>query len=381
MAMVPRRLTGLAAARARFGEQADRIAPFFSQGDPLADAAVVALREHPHGRTLLKRAIERGIDSIPPADEPPEALVQLFRQLEHVPFWVDRERCTRGGKVFLRCGPFGGIALGFGALARAYCSSGGNKPLKRTRALIDDATRRIANTGQYIFAVSERDSLLRGAPGYRASIHVRLLHSRIRVDLSSSPDWQSDLWGVPINQADMALTVLLFSHGFAGFVRKLGVHVSDEEEADLVHLWRYAGYLQGVHSDLLCATVAEAQRLADLVDLMDSGPDDDSRELLVALLQRDPHELRTRSPRVLYAVRRVFEAACRDMIGEAFADHVGLPFGPGDFAFRYIVRPAVSALERVHNRIPGAEGRLQRLGKRYWTAVSSEASPRPSVSR
>jgi hypothetical protein len=378
--MYPRRLTGLAAARARFGEQADRVAPFFSQGDPLADAVVLALRDHPRARTMLTRAIEHGIDAVPREDNPPDALVELFRELEHVPFWVDRERCTRGGKVFLRCGPFGGIALGFGALARAYCSSGGNKPLKRTRALIDGATTRIANTGQFIYAVSERDGLLRGAAGYRAAVHVRLLHSRIRLELLNSPEWQSDVWGVPINQADMALTALLFSHGFAGFVRKLGVHISDEEEADLVHLWRYAGYLQGVHAELLCATVPEAQRLAELVDTMDSGPDDDSRELLFALLKRDPHELQTRSPRVLYAVRRVFEAACRDMIGGTFADHVGLPFGPGDFAFRYVLRPTVSALDRVHNRIPGAANRLQRFGERYWTAVSSEAAPRSTAS-
>lgn len=371
----PRRLTGLSAARARFGEQADRIAPFFSIGDPLADAAVVALRDLPNGRAMLTRALEHGIDSVRDG-APPDALVALFERLEHVPFWVDRERCTRGGKVFLRCGPFGGIALGFGSLARAYCSSGGNKPLRMTGALIDGAGTRIANTGQFIYAVSERDGLVRGAAGYRASVHVRLLHARIRLELSSDPDWKTEAWGVPINQADMALTALLFSHGFAGFVRKLGVHIADEEEADLLHLWRYAGYLMGVREELLCATVPEAERLAAIVDAMDSGPDDDSRDLLAALLRRDPNELKARSPQLTRAARRVFEAACRDMIGNAFADHVGLPFGPGDFAFRYVLRPAVSALGRVHNRIPGAATRAQRIGERYWTAVSSEATPR-----
>ncbi len=371
----PRRLTGLTAARARFGEQADRIARFFSEGDALADAALVSLRGVPNGRALLARAIEHGIAAV--RDEaPPESVVKLFEQLEHVPFWVDRDRCTRGGKVFLQCGPFGGIALGFGSLARAYCSSGGNKPLRMTRALIDGAPTRIANTGHFIYAVSERDGLLRGAAGYRAAVHVRLMHARIRLELSNQSDWKTEVWGVPINQADMALTALLFSHGFAGFVRKLGVHVTDEEEADLLHLWRYAGYLMGVREELLCATVPEAERLAALVDAMDSGPDEDSRQLLAALLRRDANEIQVRSPRLTRAARRVFEAACRDMIGGSFADHVGLPFGPGDFAFRYLLRPAISALGKVHKRIPGAANRAQQIGERYWTAVSSEATPK-----
>jgi hypothetical protein len=377
----PRRLTGLEAARARFGDQADRIAGFFSESDPLADDAVLALRDMPRGRALFARALEQGIDAalrdagLPCDEQAP--LVKLFRQLEHVPFWVDFERCTRGGQVFLRCGLFGGIALGFGSLARAYCSSGGNKPLAMTGALIDTAATRIANTGRFLHAVSLRDSLRVGATGYRQVAHVRLMHARVRLELMSHGAWQGEKWGVPINQADMALTALLFSHGFAGFVRKLGLRVTETEEADLLHLWRYGGYLMGVREELLCPTVAEAEKLAALVDTMDSGPDEDSRRLLEPLLQREPSEVPLRSVRLNQAARRVFEAACRDMIGETFADRVGLPRGPSDLAFRYLLRPAMSMLNRVHHRVPGAASRAQRAGERYWAAVSGETRPQP----
>ena len=368
---LPQRLVGLPNARARFGDQADRVAAFFSEGDALADAAVLALDGTPQGRAALACALEHGIDAVRPADAP-AALVQLFRQLEHVPFWVDHARGARGGQVFLRCGPFGGIALGFGALARAYCSSGGNKPLAMTGALVDSAAQRISNTGRFIHAVSVQGGLLRVGPGYRQCVQVRLLHARIRLALLRGEAWRLEAWGVPINQADMALTALLFSHGFAGFVRKLGVHVSEREEADLIHLWRYAGYLMGVREELLCATLAEAQRLSELVDVMDNGPDEDSRRLLNALLRRDPKELQQHSPRVHRVARRVFAAACRDMIGEPFADYVGLPHGPGDLAFRYVLRPGVSLLQNVHVHIPGAAQRAQRFGERYWSAVSGE---------
>jgi len=381
----PRRLTGLDAARARFGDQADRIAEFFSESDPLADAAVLALRDLPRGRALFASALERGIDGAlqdarVSADDY-RSLVNLFRQLEHVPFWVDHARCARGGEVFLRCGLFGGIALGFGSLARAYCSSGGNKPLAMTGALIDTAPTRISNTGRFVHAVSQRDGLRVCGAGYQQTVQVRLMHARVRLDLLGRGQWQGEQWGVPINQADMALTALLFSHGFAGFVRKLGVRVTDEEEADLVHLWRYAGYLMGVREELLCATVGEAEKLAALVDIMDSGPDEDSRRLLEPLLRREPKEVPLRSPRVTQAARRVFEAACRDMIGEDFADHVGLPWGPSDFAFRYVLRPTISLLNRVHRGVPGAATRARRAGERYWAAVSGDAQSRPPAAR
>jgi ER-bound oxygenase mpaB/B'/Rubber oxygenase, catalytic domain len=188
--------------------------------------------------------------------------------------------------------------------------------------------------------------------------------------LSRDPSWRGEDWGVPINQADMALTALLFSHGFVEFVRKLGVHVTAEEEEDLVHLWRYVGYLMGVREELLCATVNEAKQLAELVDLVDAGPDEDSRRLLDPLLERRPNELRVRSERMGRVVRRLFSAACRDMIGDDYANRVGLPYGPGDLGFRYVFRPAISLLSRAQERIPGAAARSRRAGERYWAAVT-----------
>jgi hypothetical protein len=129
----------------------------------------------------------------------------------------------------------------------------------------------------------------------------------------------------------------------------------------------------GVREELLCATVAEAQQLAELVDMIDAGPDEDSRRLLEPLLERRPRELRMRSERVGRVVRRLLIAACRDMIGEAYADRVGLPFGPGDLGFRYLFRPTVTLLNRAQQRIPGAAARGRRSGERYWAAVGADA--------
>ena len=372
----PLRLTGLAASRLRLGERADRavrIAAFFTHSDTVADAAVDALAQLPsaEGRELMTRALDSGIAAVPDA---PDALVALFRQVEHVPFWVDFERCKRGGEAFFRAGALGGIALGFGALARAYCSAGGNKPLTFTRDLIDRAPQRIAETAAYVRAVSQPDGLRRGQPGFRASVQVRLLHARVRMGLLRSPRWRAEDWGVPINQADTAMTALLFSHGLAEGVRRLGGRMSDRAEGDLIHLWRYAGYLLGVDEELLCTSVEDARLMADLVDAIDGGPDEDSRKLIMAMLTPESFEAKIKDPAVAKHVREIYIAACRALIGDAHADRIGLPAWSGhNLAFKHLLRPAIRAVGRVAAFVPGSSERFARMGHAYWESFTKAA--------
>lgn len=369
----PSRLQGLSAARARFGDRADRIAAFFMRSDTLADAAVIALSALPsaQGRELLARALASGIDAVP---EAPAALGALFRQVEHVPFWVDYERCKRGGEAFFRAGALGGIALGFGGLARAYCSAGGNKPLTFTRDLIDRAPQRIAETAAYVRAVSQPDGLRKSGPGFAASVQVRLLHARVRMGLSRSPRWRNDDWGVPINQADTAITALLFSHGLAEGVRRLGGQVSDRAEGDLIHLWRYAGYLLGVDEELLCTSVDDARYMADVIDAIDGGPDDDSRKLIMAMLRPEEFEAKIKDPAMARHVREIYVAACRALIGDAYADRIGLPAWSGhNLAFKHVLRPAIRAVGKVATFVPGSSERFARMGHAYWEAFTRAA--------
>lgn len=368
------RLVGLQRGRERFGARAERMAAFFSESDPLADAAILAMGALPRAaqEAMVSRAIAQGVTRVPDA---PDALVALFTQLQHVPFWVDPARCDRGGHVFFRCGPFGGIALGFGSLARAYCSAGGNKPLIFTRALLEDTPRRVANTGKFVCAVSGPGGLRVHGPGYAAVVRVRLMHARVRQSLLLDARFRQADWGLPINQADMAMTTLLFSHGFAVFVRALGIPVSAEEEADLIHLWRYAGYLLGVREELLCASVDEAQAMTALVELIDDGPDEDSRRLLRPMLSREPFELVIQTRPLAHALHRQYVAACRTLIGDAFADRVGLPRGRGDRIYRGLVRPTIAGLGRTLPHAPGAAQLSNQIGRRYWAAMTQAAPP------
>src|SRR4051812_7389222 len=276
----PRRLHRREEAERQFGDLAERMLPYFDRADPLADAVVDALEaESPASR-------EQHIDAALGGDlsRAPDALRQLVASAQGGPPWVDWQRLDRANDVFLRPGMLGGITLGLCSLVHGYAAPAGNKPLAFSGRLKERAERRLAETGRFVTAVTERGGLRPGALGWRSVLRVRLMHAQVRRLLLESGRWSVDEWSQPINQHDMLATTLLFSCVFIEGIRKLGVHVTAQEADDYQHLFRYVGELIGVDSALLPATHAEAMRLAELIRLTQGAPDEDSRELVSALI-------------------------------------------------------------------------------------------------
>ena len=270
-------------AEGAHGARAGKYVDFLWRSDPLADAVMQEFASLPEGewRALLDMALAKGIESVPAAPEPLRA---LFQQLEYVPFWVDRERCNLGGGTFLRC------RLGFAVLAMLslpliYSWPAGNKALSLSGQLMHRASQRLKDTTRYVFAVSQPDGLSRFSEGFAMTIRVRLIHAQVRRLLLRSGQWRNDAWGAPINQCHMAGTNLMFSVGVLDGLSRLGYRFDQVEREALVHLWRYAGYLLGVDSELLIADEFEGNRLLDLIFAFEPVPDDDSRALVDALMQ------------------------------------------------------------------------------------------------
>ena len=270
-------------AEAAHGGRAGKYIDFLWSADPLADAAMQEFASMPEGewRALLDLALMKGIENVPSAPEPLRA---LFQQLEHVPFWVDRERCNLGGATFLRC------RLGFAVLAMLslpliYSWPAGNKALALSGQLMHRASQRLKDTTRYVFAVCQPDGLSRFSEGFAMTVRVRLIHAQVRRLLFQSGQWHDDAWGAPINQCHMAGTNLMFSVGVLDGLSRLGYRFEQVEREALVHLWRYAGYLLGVDSELLIADEFEGNRLLDLMFSFEPVPDDDSRALVDALMQ------------------------------------------------------------------------------------------------
>lgn len=358
------RLPGLKTARTKYGEKADRLIPFFLKTDELADQVVAASVGLP--REQWKQLVE---ESFSHTAEPGSVFDALCQHNSHVPFWVDRARCDRGGAVIMRSGLLSGVAL-MGSLAKSYCSSGGNKPLIVSGALINQTGERLARTAEFIRVLCQKGALLPGAPGLRAVVQVRLAHAHVRRACLREGTWHSERWGHPINQADMAATILLFSEQLVRNIRAVGGVVSESEESDVLHLWRYIGYLIGVDAELLCAEIAESHTLADLITCIDAGPDEDSRKLIKALFTPPPDvELPVPRP-VADAALALYQAVCRQLLGTAFADAVELPdhgLAPILFASRVGIRAGMSAV----NVLPLGRLIQSSLGESYWSKLAA----------
>jgi hypothetical protein len=338
---VPSGYSGADSAGVVQGRRAEMYADFLWRTDPLADAVMQEFARMPEGewRALLEQALAKGIETVPGAPEP---LEELFHQLEHIPFWVDRERCDLGGATFLRC------RLGFAVLAMLslpviYSWPAGNKPLALSGQLVHRASQRLKDTTRYVYAVSQPGGLARFSEGFAMTVRVRLIHAQVRRLLVESGQWRPEVWGAPINQCHMAGTNLMFSVGVLDGLTTLGYRFERVEREALIHLWRYAGYLLGVDQELLIADEFEGHRLLDTMFAFEPQPDDDSRALVDALMQTSFEYVggfragRWCSVNLCYGISRA-------LIGDAHAEALGYP----ETAWKWLVpavRPATWLVE------------------------------------
>jgi hypothetical protein len=373
MTVFPTRFVHRDAARKRFGDRVDRFGAYLMEGDPLADAAVDALRAFPRPQrdAWVDAVLRHGPDG---AQEAPEALRALAAAAWSVPLWVDFDRADRGGAAFLRGGILGGIVLGSGSLIAGYCSPAGNKPLMFSGRLESDVPRRLAETSRFVEVVSQPGGMRPGAAGFVATGKVRLIHAAVRRMLQQHPGWNTPAWGVPINQADMVGTSLLFSLVVLDGMAKLGFDTTPTEREDLLHLWRYNAHVIGVDAGLTFATEAEARTLWDLLSSTQSPPDDDARALARALIESGerapprPNDY-TRPLRA----RAVGYALSRYLIGDGYADHLGYPRSAlGDRAIRAF-RDANARAWKVLRAAPTLPLATPEAGARYWRAITAQA--------
>jgi hypothetical protein len=347
---------------AQHAARIERLRTHRAKMDPLADEAAAVLADCPAslGRQMVTIALEQGIDSVPNAPEPLRA---LFAQLDSVPLWVEWDELNRGGATTLRCGLFGIGALLCYALPLAYASPEGNKPLALSGRMVDHAHRRIGETGRFVLETCRPGGLDRWASGFKLSVRVRLMHAQVRRALLRSGVWNTQAWGAPINQVDMAGTTLLLSILLLSALRRMGAHFSSEEAHAVIQLWRYSGYLMGVDEELLCASEPEARRLAQLVCWSRTEPDEHSRELVRALFETQ-FETPAGWPR---RPLRLYQGLARALIGDDLADGLSLPrvwYGPLLLAGVRLVLPL---LELTRRSLPGMNGFATRSGHHFWS--------------
>jgi hypothetical protein len=349
-------------ARRRFGDDADRYAGFYFVGDPLADA-LVGWIEHTgeSAKAQFELALRSGISAVPEAS--PE-LRRFFERADTMPAWVDFEQIRTGALAYQRFGVLGMFVLSAWSLINGYHSSAAVKPLAFTGALQHRAQRRLAETARFVSEATQVDGLLAGRPGRDISLRVSLIHSHVRRACLDSGQWRSDLWGLPINQADMFGTLLEFSLLMMDGAQRLGFFLSAQERQAILAMWRYCGHLSGVDPWLLeqLGSEAKTRRLADLLRLVQPGPDEDSRALTEQLLKVPGQSTKGKGPPILArTVSRIHNGLARAFNGPEIADDLGIPDDLWQYSL-YPIRAAVTPFEWLRRRVPGASRLASQVG-------------------
>ncbi|MFL6090974.1 MAG: oxygenase MpaB family protein [Aeromicrobium sp.] len=259
-------------------ELMERLGRGFWDIDEVGKALAKSMRlpkDDPNRVTMAQfgQALADGVDSV--VDAPP-ALRTFFGHVEQVPEWVDWDLIEQGARVFRGLGQNSLDILLQLSLIGGYRFGGPTDLLVATGGLTGNASmRRLGETQKWGVAISQPGGMRRGADGYAASVHVRLMHALVNESFTAK--WDVERWGMPINQSDQAATLGLFNGVLLLGSRGLGARVSRADSRAYMHLWKYIGWLMGVDDQWLMATEREQHRLNYHVllaqeDISEAGP-------------------------------------------------------------------------------------------------------------
>lgn len=256
----------------------------WNQGDAAMDHLVDWMAAEGLGKTkpLFDLALEQGV-----SPDSPAPLRRFFAEVEARPAWVNPRLLAEGARA---CGISGltgmHVLRDFGLMA-GYQASAINRTLVLTGSLQKGAQRRVAETSKWWVDATRPGGMERGAPGWRSTLQVRLIHAMVRRHLQRHPEWDAAQLGLPVNQGDMHGTWLAFSVIFLFGQRLLGVPLSAGEGRATMHLWKYIGWLMGLDERWLSDS-EQAGRIALYQHALAQAPPDESSRQLGRPLMDEP---------------------------------------------------------------------------------------------
>lgn len=293
------------------------------------------------------------------------ALHTLLEQTIQLPAWVDTTLINEGVEFIHSTGRTATDVLRDMALMGGYLMVAFNKTLILTGELEKGAAPRLAGTAQWWLKVVSNNANLPGGPGLNATLRVRWVHALVRHQLKSSKQWDSQQWGLPINQVDMAATYLGFSAVMLLGLRKCGIVVTPRNSRAVMQLWKLIGWQMGVKEEWMVDN--EQQALVRLRQfLFTHSPPDESTHRLAAALAGEPlsRKLSKNHPR-LESIHRQFAylkhlSSSRYLLGVNMFRKLGLrsPAGPliallsvPARAFVHLIMRSTKDLSQIQTRL------------------------------
>jgi hypothetical protein len=235
-----------------------------SEADPPADRVLAALIAE-GGIAAANGVLGRFSREDAPLDAGASpALAAFLSEQGSLPPWADPAKIRRAQVFFTSQGPEFGLVLMAQSLPSLYAGGkGGAQTLYGTGQLSGHFRRRASQTLRFILNVMEPGSLEPGGKGVPSILKVRLMHAAIRNYVGHSELWKGkrEDWGEPINQVELAGTLLAFSSAALEGLRKLGLKIPAEDRDAYLHTWKAIGTVLGIRAEMLPADLPEADRL------------------------------------------------------------------------------------------------------------------------
>ncbi len=251
--------------------------------DPAADDAVAQL--FATGQVQAVNQMMRDLvanDGIPTENLPP-VIQSYLAESGRMPDWADPEKIRTGEQLFWRYGPHVISTLFCYSLPFCYVARKGVQVLWLTSRLYTNPTRRIIETAQMVFDVMHPGGIAPQGTGVRSAQKVRLMHAGVRHQVRAYSGWKAE-FNQPINQEDLAGTLLAFSWVVIDGLRKLGFHPTDAEAEAYLHCWKVVGHILGVREDMMARDISDAELLARRIQERQCAACQEGRDMTKALL-------------------------------------------------------------------------------------------------
>jgi hypothetical protein len=150
--------------------------------------------------------------------------------------------------------------LGFYSLPYCYAGAKGVRVLYLSKKIKEDPERRLLETGQFVFDVSETNSFGEQGKALVSIARVRLMHAAARhYTQAHIPD------EIAVNQEDLLATLMSFSLISIRGLRKIGISIRKEESLSFIGMWNEIGLLLGIRPEILPKSINEAANMERLI--------------------------------------------------------------------------------------------------------------------
>lgn len=291
-------------------------------GDPELDPIMEELSSLPH--VVLHRFVKAGIEQ---EDEilsmAPQVLRDFFKTLEEPPSWLDYKKLDPGIRAFHAKADLILVAFVTGVLVEGF-SILIAKSFNMTGRVLS-TTRRLQQNNRHIMDIFFPDGLYRGNDGWKLSIRIRFIHSRIRTLLAKSDDWNHEAWGIPISAAHLGFAISVFSKRLLDYSSLVGAAFSKEEKESVLAIWRYTGHLMGIPETILYTNAADAEKIYKISRMCEPPPDADSVLVANGLIQAIPSVVDVTDPADKEKLIKLVYRLSRALIGNKLADQLEFP--------------------------------------------------------